>query len=63
MSNDEFFALDGGKVRIVKDEEFLVRAIVATDHAVYKSFTPRDAEFSSDEESLDWDADGWEELA
>ena len=57
------FASEGGEVIIVQDGKPLARLIGATDPAAYKSFAPGQAEFSSDEESLAWDADGWEELA
>ncbi len=56
-------ASEGGEVIIVKDEKPLARLVSATDPVAYKSFPPAPAEFSSDEESLAWDADGWEEFA
>ena len=57
------FASEGGEVIIVQDGKPLARLIGATDPAIYKSLNPTHAEFSSDEESLAWDAEGWEELA
>ena len=57
------FASQGGEVIIVQDGKPLARLVSATDPAVYKSAPPSSAEFSSDEESLAWDADGWEEIA
>ena len=57
------FASEGGEVIIVQDGKPLARLIGATDPAAYKSLAPGHTEFSSDEESLAWDADGWEELA
>lgn len=56
------FASEGGEVIILRDGKPLARLIGATDPAVYNSLSPTHAEFSSDEESLAWDADGWEEL-
>ncbi|HLM24644.1 MAG TPA: type II toxin-antitoxin system prevent-host-death family antitoxin [Pyrinomonadaceae bacterium] len=56
-------ASEGGEVIIVQDGKPLARLIGATDPAAYKSLSPSSGEFSSDEESLAWDADGWEELA
>ncbi len=56
-------ASEGGEVIIVQDGKPLARLIGATDPAAYKSLPPSNAEFLSDEESLAWDADGWEELA
>jgi prevent-host-death family protein len=56
-------ASEGGEVLIVQDGKPLARLIGATDPAAYKSHSPSYAEFSSDEESLAWDAAGWEELA
>ena len=57
------FASEGGEVIIVQDGKPLARLISATDPAAYKSLAPTSAEFSSDEDSLAWDAEGWEELA
>ena len=57
------FASEGGEVIIVQDGKPLARLIGATDPAAYKSLSPSYTEFSSDEESLAWDADGWEEIA
>lgn len=56
-------ASEGGEVIIVQDGKPLARLIGATDPALYHSFPPTHAEFSSDEESLAWEADGWEDLA
>jgi len=56
-------ASEGGEVIILQDGKPLARLIGATDTAVYKSFSPAHADFSSDEESLAWEADGWEEIA
>ena len=56
-------ASEGGEVIIVQDGKPLARLIGATDPAAYKSLSPSEAEFSSDDESLAWDADGWEETA
>jgi len=57
------FASEGGEVIIVQDGKPLARLIGASDPAAYQSFSPTYAEFSSDEESLAWDAEGWEEIA
>ena len=57
------FASAGGEVIIEQDGKPLARLVGATDPAAYKSAPPRQAEFSSDEESLAWDADGWEGIA
>lgn len=57
------FASEGGEVIIVQDGKPLARLIGATDPAAYRSLTPSYSEFSSDEEALAWDADGWEEIA
>lgn len=56
------FASEGGEVIIEQDGKPLARLIGATDPAAYKSFPPGLTEFSSDEESLAWDADGWEKI-
>ncbi len=34
---------------------------VADDREVYRAAPPRDEEFSTDEEPLAWDAEGWED--
>ena len=57
------FASEGGEVIIVQDGKPLARLIGATDPSAYKSLSPSHAEFSSDEESLAWDAEGWEDIA
>ena len=57
------FASEGGEVIIVQDGKPLARLIGATDPSVYKSLSPSSTEFSSDEESLAWDAEGWEDIA
>ena len=57
------FASEGGEVIIEQDGKPLARLISATDPAAYNSLAPTHVEFSSDEESLAWDADGWEKIA
>ena len=57
------FASEGGEVIIVQDGKPLARLVGATDLSIYKSFSPGSTEFSSDEESLAWDAEGWEDIA
>ncbi len=56
-------ASEGGEVIIEEDGKPLARLTPATDAAAYKSLPPTSAEFSTDEESLAWDADGWEAIA
>jgi prevent-host-death family protein len=57
------FASEGGEVIIVQDGRPLARLIGATDPAAYNASPPVGAEFSSDEDSLAWDSDGWEDIA
>ena len=57
------FASEGGEVIILQDGKPLARLISATDPAAYQSLSPTHSEFSSDEESLAWEAEGWEEIA
>ena len=57
------FASEGGEVIILQDGKPLARLIGATDPAAYQSHRPNDYEFSTDESSLAWDAEGWEEFA
>ena len=56
-------AAEGGEVIIAENGKALARLISATDSAAYTSHPPTTPEFSSDEESLAWDADGWENVA
>ena len=41
----------------------LLEARSESDASVYKTTRPEREEFSSDEEPLAWDAEGWESLA
>ncbi len=56
-------ALEGGEVIIEENGKALARLVPATDAASYKTHPPTATEFSSDEESLAWDAEGWENVA
>ena len=56
-------AAEGGEVIIVEDNKPLARLVPATDPTTYNSLPPTSAEFSVEEESLAWDADGWENVA
>ena len=56
-------ASEGGEVIIVQDGKPLARLVPAADAAVYQSLPPARDEFSSEEEPLAWDADGWENVA
>jgi prevent-host-death family protein len=56
-------ASEGGEVIIIENGKALARLVPASDSASYKAHPPTAAEFSSDEESLAWGADGWENVA
>ncbi len=56
-------ASEGGEIIIVENGKALARLIPATDEAAYATHPPARAEFSSDQELLAWDADGWENVA
>ena len=56
-------AAEGGEVLIVDNGKALARLIAAGDSAAYRAHPPTASEFSSDENSLAWDADGWENVA
>jgi prevent-host-death family protein len=56
-------ASEGGEVIIVQDGKPLARLVSAADAAIYQSLPPSRGEFSSEEEPLAWDADGWESVA
>lgn len=56
-------ASQGGEVIILDNGKALARLVPVTDPAGYLSHPPSASEFSSDEESLMWDAEGWENVA
>jgi len=56
-------ASEGDEVIIEENGKPLARLVPATDSAAYKTDPPRTQEFSSEEESLAWDANGWENVA
>jgi prevent-host-death family protein len=56
-------ASQGGEVTIEENGKPVARLVSATDSAAYKSLPPTPAEFSSEEDLLAWDADGWENVA
>ena len=51
---------EGDEVIITENGKALARLIPATDAAAYQAHPPTAAEFSSDDDPLAWDADGWE---
>ena len=55
-------AAEGSEVVIVENGKALARLIPATDVAAYKAHPPTTSEFLSDEDSLAWEADGWENV-
>ena len=56
-------AAEGGEILIVDNGKPLARLVPASDEAAYRAHAPTASEFSSGEESLSWDADGWENVA
>jgi len=56
-------AAEGGEILIVDNGKPLARLVPASDAAAYRAHTPTASEFSNDEDSLSWDADGWENIA
>ena len=56
-------ASEGGEVIIVQDGKPLARLVSAADTTAYHSLPPTRDEFSSEEDSLAWEADGWEHVA
>ena len=56
-------AAEGGEVLIVDNGKPLARLVPASDAAAYRAHAPTASEFSSDEDFLSWDADGWENVA
>jgi len=55
-------ASEGGEVIIHRDGKPLARLVSATDGAAYKSTPPDSDEFSTKDDMLSWDADGWEKI-
>jgi len=53
----------GGEVIITDNGKALARLIPATDAAAYQAHPPAAPEFSTDDDPLAWDADGWENVA
>jgi prevent-host-death family protein len=53
----------GGEVIIVQDGKPLARLVSVADTTAYHSLPPTRDEFSTEEEPLAWDADGWENVA
>ena len=67
-AKDQFWELitiasEGGEVIIVQDGKPLARLVSAADAAMYQSLPPSRDEFSTDEEPMAWDGDGWENVA
>ena len=56
-------ASEGGEVIIEENGRPLARLVSASDTAVYRSHPPTALEFTTDEETLAWDAGGWENVA
>ena len=56
-------ASEGGEVIIVQDGKPLARLVPPADTAAYQSLPPTRDEFSTDEDLLAWEADGWEKVA
>ena len=56
-------ASEGGEVIIVQDGKPLARLVPPVDTAAYQSLPPTRDEFSTDEEPLAWEGDGWEKVA
>jgi len=54
---------EGGEVLITENGKALARLIPATDAAAYQAHAPAAGEFSTDDDPLAWDADGWENVA
>ena len=52
-------ASEGGEVIIEQNGRPLARLVSARDASVYRAYPPTAPEFSSDDDALAWDADGW----
>ena len=56
-------ASEGGEVIIVQDGKTLARLVPPAGTSVYRSLPPTRDEFSTDDEPLAWEAEGWENVA
>ena len=54
---------EGGEVVITANGKALARLIPATDAATYQAHPPTNAEFSTDDDPLSWDAEGWDNFS
>lgn len=66
-AKDHFFDLiattaEGNKVIITDNGKALARLIPASDAAAYQTHPPTAGEFSTDDDPLAWEADGWENV-
>ena len=57
------WAAEGGEILIVDNGKALARLVPPGEPPAYRAHPPTASEFSSDEDSLAWDADGWENVA
>ena len=57
------WAAEGGEILIVDNGKPLARLVPPGEPAAYRAHPPTASEFSSDEDSLAWDANGWENVA
>jgi prevent-host-death family protein len=57
------WAAAGGEILIVENGKELARLIPPGEPTGYRAHPPSASEFSSDDDSLAWDADGWENVA
>ena len=57
------WAAAGGEILIVDNGKTLARLVPPGEPAAYGAHPPTASEFSTDEDSLAWDADGWENVA
>jgi prevent-host-death family protein len=56
-------ASEGGEVIIEHNGKPLARLVAATEGASYRSHPPTASEFSSEDDALAWEAEGWENVA
>jgi prevent-host-death family protein len=56
-------ASEGGEVIIEENGKALARLVSASDSIAYRSTPPTSIEFATEDETLAWDAEGWENVA
>jgi prevent-host-death family protein len=57
------WAAEDGEILIIDNGKAVARLVPPGEAAAYRAHPPSASEFSTDKDSLAWDADGWENVA